>query len=370
MATTVLKPLHIDLKARMVEFAGFEMPVMYTDISSEHEAVRTTAGVFDLSHMGRVRFRCPKALALVQRLQTYDAENLEPGRVRYALLLTPEGTVLDDILIYREQQGFLFVINAGNREADLAVIRREAAAIGAEVIDDSDTLAMVAVQGPKAAEVVTRLGLSAALALKYYNCMDVGSDFGLLTVSRTGYTGEDGFEFIVPAERARELFVAALEAGKDLGVRPCGLGCRDTLRLEAGMPLYGHEMDLSVNPYEAGLDYALRSKSNYIGSEAIQRLGANPPQRKTVALFVDGPSIPRQGSEVLAGEQIVGVVCSGTRSPTLGRNIATARIDAATLASGTPLKVRTRRHEGAATLTELPFYSRKRSKPVGSERKA
>jgi aminomethyltransferase len=368
MATTVLKPLHLELKARMVEFAGFEMPVMYSDISTEHSAVRTAAGVFDLSHMGRVRFRCPKALALVQRLQTYDAENLELGRVRYAMLLTPEGTVLDDILIYREKDGFLFVINAGNREADLEVIRREAAALGAEVVDDSDRLAMVAVQGPKAAEVIKLLGLEAVLALKYYTCMDVESRYGTLTVSRTGYTGEDGFEFIVPAEHARELFVAAMEAGKEFGVRPCGLGCRDTLRLEAGMPLYGHEMDRSVNPFEAGLEYALRSKAKYIGSEAISRMAASPPARKTVALFVDGPIIPRQGSEILAGDTVVGVVCSGTRSPTLGRNIATARIDAQVLAAGTPLKVRTRRHEGAATLTQLPFYSRKRSKPVGAER--
>ena len=361
MQKTVLNALHAALGARLVEFAGFEMPVLYTDITSEHQTVRQAVGVFDLSHMGRVRFTGPKALALASRVQTFDAAGMLQGRVRYALMLTPEGTVMDDILISREQDGFLLVINAGNRAADLEVIHAEAARIGATVRDDSEALAMVALQGPNAATLMERLGLGFATALKYYTFADGPSDFGALTISRTGYTGEDGFEILVPRDNANTLFRAALDAGADLGARPCGLGCRDTLRLEAGMPLYGHEMDRTVNPFEAALDHALRSKEDYIGSARIAAFAKTPPKQRLQALFVDGPQIPRQGHEIVADGQVVGVVCSGTRSPTLGRNIATARIDTSVLDSGVALRVRIRRNEAAAELTQLPFYSRKRA---------
>ncbi|MSR73943.1 MAG: glycine cleavage system aminomethyltransferase GcvT [Planctomycetes bacterium] len=361
MQKTVLNSLHAELGARLVEFAGFEMPVLYQDITAEHQTVRNAVGVFDLSHMGRVRFTGPRAMALANRVQTFDAESMQLGRVRYALMLTPEGTVLDDILISRETDGFLLVINAGNRSADLEVIHAEAKRLGATVRDDSEDIAMVALQGPNAATLMQRLGLGFATSLKYYCFVDGPSDFGNLTVSRTGYTGEDGFEILVPRDHACALFKAALQAGEDLGARPCGLGCRDTLRLEAGMPLYGHEMDLTVNPFEAALDHALRSKADYIGSPRIAALSQSAPMRRLCALFVDGPQIPRQGHEIVAGGQVVGVVCSGTRSPTLGRNIATARIDSAVLDADAALSVRIRRNEVGAQKTILPFYSRKRA---------
>ena len=391
-----LSSRHLELGARMTTFGGWNMPLMYEDISTEHAAVRSAAGLFDLCHMGRVRFRGADATALANRVQTNDAEAIPEGRTRYALVLDEHGGIVDDVLISRESGGFLLVVNAGNREADLRAF--EAASRGLDVIvrDDTAETAMLAIQGPAAEAVMVALGLADAAELRYYRFRVIDSPWGSLLVSRTGYTGEDGFEIILPVGEAAAFHRAALEAGAPLGLRPCGLGCRDTLRLEAGMPLHGHEIGPEVTPLEANLEFGIRWNHDFTGRDALERQRAAGVPRTLLGMHVDGPRIPRAGCPVLvtfpdhriarhmappltavssslfdmgraAGNLLIrivdgepaGTVCSGTRSPTLGLNLATALVDRSRGAGEGSIEIDIRGHRVPARRVPLPFYKRK-----------
>lgn len=358
MKTTPLRDDHLRLGARLVPFGGYEMPVAYADIESEHRAVREAAGLFDLCHMGRIRLRGPGGDALLGRALTFDTRRLEEGQTRYALLLNDGGGIIDDVLVSREAGGLLLVVNASNRERDLARLREFSADLRPDLADDTEREAMVAIQGPRSPAILEALGLPRASGLKYYRFAQEDWDGCPVIVSRTGYTGETGFEILLPAGEASRFWNLALEAGRPLGLLPCGLGARDTLRLEAGMPLHGHEIGEDVNPLEAGLDFALRSGLPYAGRDAIERVRAEGPARRLIGLLVEGPRIPRQGCEVLLGGAPAGEVASGTRSPTLGTNIATALVAASASAAGR-FEVAIRRTTAPAIRVPLPFYKRK-----------
>ncbi len=358
MKTTPFHHIHQRLSARLVEFGGYEMPVLYKDITTEHHAVRQKAGLFDLSHMGRVRFKGPDALKLATIVQSQDAAGIMPGRTRYALLLAPDGGILDDILISREEDGFLLVINAGNRATDLAFFHEHAARLNVSVIDDSERISMVAVQGPKAVEILARFGLKGHDEIKYYRFATLPSVVGPILVSRTGYTGEDGFELLVDSRRADDVWSGLTAAGEPSGLIPCGLGCRDTLRLEAGMPLYGHEIDRNTNPYEAHLTFGVSETAPSLGASALAEIRKNGAKRTLIGLTSDGPRIPRQGCAVHSRGKAVGAICSGTRSPTLSKNIATAMIEASADVADGALTIDIRGDHVRATRIPMPFYTR------------
>jgi aminomethyltransferase len=284
--------------------------------------------------------------------------DLAVGRTRYALLCRQDGTTLDDILISREENGFLLVINAGNRDADLEFFRENAKGLDVTITDDSERLAMLAVQGPKGRDVVTAFGLVGVDQIRYYRFATLPHALGPILVSRTGYTGEDGFELLFDATKANAAWDGLMAAGEAHGMIPCGLGSRDTLRLEAGMPLYGHELDRTTNPYEANLAFAVSETSPSLGAAALSAVRARGPVRRIVGLVTDGPRIPRQGCRVFADGRDVGDVRSGTLSPTLGKNIATAMVEARAADAGA-LTVDIRGHRVDATRTPMPFYVRK-----------
>lgn len=360
MKTTPLHDAHRDLGGSLVPFGGWDMPVTYSDIRTEHEAVRQRAGLFDISHMGRVRFRGPDADTLAGRCQTFDTRDLPVGRVRYSLILNEDGGIIDDVLLSRESDDtLLFVVNAGNREVDLDVFKSLAEGLDVEVVDDSERQSMIAVQGPNAPLVLEAMGIAGAADLKYYRFGTFESPFGSVIVSRTGYTGEIGFEIIVSSKKVVDAWQSALAQGAPHGLIPCGLGARDTLRLEAGMPLHGQEIDTDVNPYEAGLDFAVRSDLDYVGKAALDKVRAEGPARALIGLVVAGPRIARNGSTVLVDGAEVGDVRSGTLSPTLGANIATALVEARAQ-NAERFSVRIRRHEASARRTPMPFYRRQK----------
>lgn len=339
--------------AKTVDFHGWEMPVQFAGIGPEHQVVRTAAGVFDLGHMGRLRVSGAGALGFLERVVCRTLADLKPGRIRYGLVLADDGTVEDDVLVSREQGGtWHVVVNASNREKLLGIWLPT---LPADVrIDDlTASEAMIAVQGPKAASLLAGLGLDGT-ALGYYAFGDVSWKGTTVRLSRTGYTGEDGFECFVTVARSQELWQAVVAAG---GV-PCGLGCRDTLRLEAGMPLYGNELDRTVTPVEAGLSFALNKAGGYRGAEAIARQLAGGPAKKLVGLRCREKRVPRHGYPVLSAGAAVGVVTSGTLSPTLGQAIGMAYVPAALAAVGTVVQIDIRGTPIDAEVVPLPFYKR------------
>ncbi|MCI0651880.1 MAG: glycine cleavage system aminomethyltransferase GcvT [Planctomycetes bacterium] len=368
MKKTVLNSVHRDLGARLVEFGGFEMPVQYASIVEEHLAVRRGAGLFDLCHMGRFEIRGRDAVRAVDAIVTNDVARMDSGQIRYALVLNEQGGVRDDVLVYRMPDSVLLVVNAGNREKLLPWFREHLRAHAVEFRDRSEEIAMIAVQGPGAedllAPLVTTSWVPALRKLGYYRMSDakvgVGGKVYDGWVSRTGYTGEDGFELYVPSAEACTLW-SALEEHAGQKLRPCGLGARDTLRLEAAMPLYGHELDETANPLEAGLEFGIKLEkpNGFIGCEALRRSKEAGLQRKLAGFRVDGKRVARQGMPVFAGGKEVGIVTSGAPSPTLGANIALAYVERG-LSESAALEVDVRGTRAALAWTPLPFYSRKR----------
>lgn len=365
MKSTVLHATHRQLGARMVPFAGWDMPVQYSGILDEIAAVRQRAGLFDLGHMGRVFVRGPNAEALLQRVQCNDASQIQPGQIRYSMFLQEDGGILDDILVYRDPDGdgFFLVVNASNCDQDLALLRAAAERFDAVAVEDAtDRLGMFAIQGPLAQQVTQALADDDLGPLKYYRWMRARVAGIDLHLSRTGYTGEDGFEFYVPAARTGDLWQAVHEAGKPHGVVPCGLGARDTLRLEAGMPLYGHEIDTGTNPLEANLGFAVKLTHDFVGRAALERYKAAPGSgaRTLVGLTSSSKRVPRQGYPVFDRERELGPIRSGALSPTLDTNIATAYVPVALAQPGTELSFAVRDKREPATVTALPFYKRAR----------
>ncbi len=355
---TPLYDCHVELGARLVEFAGWEMPVQYTGVIDEHRAVRTAAGIFDVSHMGEVRVRGAGAEGFLQRLTPNDVGKLAPGRAHYSGLLTDRGTYIDDLLIYRlAADDFLVVVNASNAPHDFEWIASRANG-QAEVVDESNRWALIALQGPKAKEILEPLSPGAS-ALRYYGFRQGQVDGRPALISRTGYTGEDGFELYVAPEDAPALWRRFLDAGAS----PAGLGARDTLRLEAAMALYGHEIDETTTPWEAGLDWVVKlDKGDFLGREALAAQKASGVPRKLVGFEVDGRGIARQGHAVLSAEggERVGAVTSGTWSPTFEKALGLAYVPPELAAPGTPLALDVRGRQLAARVVETPFYRRAR----------
>ncbi len=360
---TPLYEIHLALGARMVPFAGWEMPVQYHSILDEHRTVRSAVGLFDLSHMGELHVSGPQGLDFLRHAVISDPGALAPGQAQYSMLCTADGGIVDDLIIYRVDDGYLVVCNAANREADVAHLRGLLASTGMDaVLDDrSDRTALVAPQGPRAAELLKTLTDADIDGLGYYHCTP-GVVAGIAClIARTGYTGEDGFELFCDPADAANLWHAVHDAGAPFGLKPCGLGSRDTLRLEAGMPLYGNELDRGTNPYEANMGRVVKlGKGPFHGSEALRRIHDAGPERRLVGLVMRDNAIPRHGYPVRCDGVEVGMVTSGTASATLGEKIAMAYLPVGRATIGAEVEVVIRERPYRAEQVALPFYRRPR----------
>ncbi len=360
---TPLHGWHHTHGGRLVEFGGWSMPVQYSTIIDEHKAVRERAGLFDISHMGRLDFAGPDVVPWLDKATTNRVARLEPGKIQYSLMVDEHGGVIDDILVYRLPGGsYSIVCNASNRLQVVAQLEKLLAGFDAKLLDRTTVTAMIAVQGPAALAIAQRHIDASLTDLPYYGCT-TGTMLGVdVLISRTGYTGEDGFEIILPEAKAEAAWGVLMDAGRVFGLQPCGLGSRDTLRFEAAMPLYGHEMDATVHPYAAGLGWAVKlDKGNFVGRDALRKHKADPG-RNRVGLALGGKRIARQGYPVRLGTgpdaPVVGVVTSGTFSPTLNKSLAMALIQADLARPDTELVVDVRGNLESARVVPLPFYRR------------
>ncbi len=355
--------------AKMVEFNGWEMPVEYPSaggIMAEHNAVRTGVGIFDVSHMGDIRLAGPQALAAVQHISMNDASRLAVGQAQYSALLYPQGTFVDDVVVHRlGEDEYLLVINAGTREKDFNWVRDHTRQFDCAVENLSDDFTQIAIQGPKAVNLLQKLTDADLSAVKFY-WVTRGTVCGLKNtlIARTGYAGEDGFEIYIPSDEATSARVwnEILEAGKEFGVVPCGLGARNTLRLEARLPLYGHEISDTINVWEAGLGrFCKMEKPDFIGRAALERAKAEGTKRELVGLEMLDRGIARDGYKVLdlAGREI-GYITSGSPAPFLKKNIALAYVPIEFVPLGTELKVEIRGQGVKAQVVPTPFYRKPR----------
>ena len=357
---TPLYDVHVSGGGRMVPFAGYLLPVQYEGVIAEHNAVRTAAGIFDVSHMGEIMYEGPDALLNLERVMSNDFSKMENGCVKYSLILNDEGGVKDDVLVYKYgPEKFLAVVNAANRGKDFEWLASRASD-DVLVKDLSGDFAQIALQGPKSRDILSNITREADIPEKYYTFTDRAAVAGVeCMVSRTGYTGESGYELYARPEDVCTLWRALLEAGRGFGLRPAGLGARDTLRLEAGMPLYGHEMDEGVTPFEAGLGFGVKmAKEDFIGKAALER--RREPKRVRAGLKVTGRGIVRENETVRIGDGIIGRTTSGTHAPYLKRPIAMASVDASRSAVGTKVVCDVRGKEIEAEITPLPFYTAKK----------
>jgi aminomethyltransferase len=360
--TPLQTPLHDWHQAhggRLVEFGGWSMPVQYTTITAEHAAVRERVGLFDISHMGRLTFDGPGVLDWLERVTTNHVAKLADLQIQYSLMANEKGGVIDDILVYRQPFAYLVVCNASNRERVVGQLDRLRAGAEGNFADRTLNTAMIAVQGPRAIETLQPLFDQPLDPVRYYH-MTMGRLMGGVNavVSRTGYTGEDGFEVIVGASAAVAVWNALFESGKPYGIVPCGLGARDTLRLEAAMALYGHELTDSIDPFSAGVGWAVKlDKGEFVGRDALKTLKGHPRLRR-IGLELDGKRIARQGAAVLAGGHTVGEVTSGTYSPTLQISIAMALVEPTAAGARDALEVDIRGNREPARIVKLPFYKR------------
>lgn len=346
----------------MVPFAGWAMPVQFEGIIKEHHAVRQAAGIFDVCHMGELEVSGPGAAAALDRIVTNAVRELDVGRALYTVACNERGTILDDLIVYRRAaERFLVVCNASNRDKMVSHFR-EALRDEAALQDRSDETALVALQGPQAAAILRAAGAAREVTeLSSFHLVDADVGGARATIARTGYTGEDGFELFTGVDDAAPLFRALLEAGEAHGLKPAGLGARDTLRLEARLSLYGNEIDESTHPYEAGLGWVVKlDKGDFIGRDALQQIKADGWERKLVGFEMTGRGIGRHGYPILdaAGTQEIGVVTSGAPSPTLGKNIGLGYVPKTHADVGTALQIRIRSKLVEAQVVRLPFYKR------------
>jgi aminomethyltransferase len=370
---TALHSVHRRLGAKMVEFSGWDMPVEYSGptgggIIAEHLAVRTGAGIFDVSHMGDIRLAGPQALAAVQHISMNDAARLAIGQAQYSALLYPQGTFVDDVIVHRlgkdkDQDEYLLVINAGTREKDFNWVRDTTREFDCQVENLSDDFTQIAIQGPKGVDLLQKLTDTDLAAVKFY-WVTRGTVCGLkeTLIARTGYTGEDGFEIYVPSEEqtSARVWNAVLEAGREFGAIPCGLGARNTLRLESKLPLYGHEISDTLNVWEAGLDrFCKMEKPEFIGRAALEKAKAEPLKRTLVGLEMTDRGIARDGYKVWneSGSEI-GYVTSGSYAPFLKKNIALAYVPPEYAVLGSTVKVEIRGHGVKAQVVPTPFYKK------------
>ena len=364
---TALDALHRSLGATMTDFAGWDMPLRYGSERDEHLAVRTKAGLFDLSHMGEITVTGPDAARLLNYALVGNIASVGVGRARYTMICQADGGILDDLIVYRlADTEYMVVANASNAQIVLDSLVERAEGFDAVVRDDRDAYALLAVQGPESPGILASLTDADLDGLKYYAGLP-GTVAGVpALIARTGYTGEDGFELFVAPGDAEKLWEALTEAGAAAGLIPCGLSCRDTLRLEAGMPLYGHELSTSLTPFDAGLGRVVKFEKDgdFVGRTALtaaaERAAAQPP-RVLVGLVAEGRRVPRAGYSVVADGRVIGEITSGAPSPTLGRPIAMAYVDAAHSAPGTAgVGVDIRGSHEPYEVVALPFYKRQK----------
>jgi aminomethyltransferase len=368
MKKTVLNEIHKQLGARMVEFGGWEMPVLYTGVIAEHKAVREKAGLFDVSHMGEIEISGPEALEITQKATCNDVAKLKDGDCQYSAFLTEQGTFVDDIIVNRiDQNRFLICVNASNADKDFEWVRRLATS-GTKIENVSDDYFQIAIQGPEAEKIVAAAYPQTTLPSKPFTFVQTTLSGGPVLIARTGYTGEDGFEIYGKPEKAATVWKLLMEQG----AVPCGLGARDTLRLEAALPLYGHEIDDKTNPYEAGLAWIVKmDKGNFIGRDALLKIAEKEPAKSLVGLEMREPGIARQGCKIYSensmgvsgGEQdlhLTGTVVSGTKSPTLDRAIALGYVERKFSPLGTKIWIDIHNKKREAVIVPKPFYKRKR----------
>jgi aminomethyltransferase len=359
LRVTPLTSIHRALGAKMVDFGGWEMPVQYSGILEEHRAVRTGVGVFDVSHMGEIEIHGPRAAALVDFVTTNAIAKMKAGQTRYSALLYAHGGFVDDILVHKvAEDSFFLCVNAANQEKDFEHIR-SANRFDARVEFSSPRFAQIAIQGPRAQATLQKLTATDLGAIRYYGFVD-GEACGVpARIARTGYTGEDGFEIYIAPEEAERIWGEAMAAGAEFGVKPCGLGARNTLRLEAGMALYGHEIDASISPLEAGLDWIVKfDKGEFIGRKALLERKQAGIRRKLAGFEMRGRGIAREGYEVWLDGAPAGWVTSGSPSPTLNRNIGFCYLPAADAQPGRPIQAIVRNQPVDAVTVETPFYKR------------
>lgn len=357
---TPLYEKHVEAKGKIVPFGGYLLPVQYpTGTITEHMAVRTKAGLFDVSHMGELFLRGPDALKNLQILMTNQIAGMKDGQARYSPMCNEQGGVIDDLLVYRmREDSYLLVVNASNQEKDAKWV--ESHLTGDVAFENaSSRIGQLALQGPNAPAILEKLAAKEDIPQKYYTFVEKGSVGGIpCLISRTGYTGELGYELYCDQAEVSRLWDIVLEAGQEYGLIPCGLGARDTLRLEAAMPLYGHEMDETISPLEADLGFAVKlsKEEDFIGKQALIQAGA--PTRRRVGLAITGRGIAREHSDVYIGETKVGWVTSGTHCPYLKRAVAMAMLEAGYTEVGTKVEVDIRGKRVAAEVIPLPFYKR------------
>jgi aminomethyltransferase len=361
---TALNSVHRKLGAKMVDFNGWDMPVEYSGIIAEHLAVRTGVGIFDVSHMGDIRLAGPEALAAVQHISMNDASRLAIGQAQYSALLYPQGTFVDDVIVHRlGEEEYLLVINAGTREKDFNWVRENTRQFNSQVENLSDNFTQIAIQGPKGVDLLQKLTDADLPSVKFY-WVTHGMVCGLknIVIARTGYTGEDGFEIYVPSDEptGARVWNEVLEAGKEFGAIPCGLGARNTLRLEAKLPLYGHEISDTISVWEAGLDrFCKMEKQEFIGRESLAKAKASVTSRTLVGMEMIDRGIARDGYKVLdsTGTEI-GYVSSGSYAPFLKKNVALAYVPPESSAVGSELQVEIRGAGVKAKVVPTPFYKR------------
>lgn len=359
MKRTPLYERHKELGAKTVEFGGWEMPVQYSGIVDEHLATRNAAGLFDISHMGQIEVRGSNALAFLQSIATQDVASIPKGFANYSLLCYPDGGIVDDIFIYHLPDYYLVVVNASNTDKDFAWMQQHVDRFAVELENVSSETTMLALQGPHAETILGRVTDVDVEGLPFHG-VTIGKFFGDVPaiIARTGYTGEDGFELFFGSEHATRVWDGLLEAGRPDGLKPVGLGARDSLRFEPKLALYGHEISESVNPYEAGLGWVVKlDKGPFVGREALQQIKASGPRRRLVGLEMVGRGIARAGYRVITpeGEQ-AGEVTSGMPAPSIGKNLALALVRSEVAKVGTELDVLIRDKPVRAKVVKTPFY--------------
>jgi aminomethyltransferase len=363
MKSIPLRQKHADLGASFTDFGGWEMPVRYSSDLAEHEAVRTKAGLFDISQMGEIFIEGKDAASFLDYALVGAASEIGVGRAKYSLICNEAGGILDDLIVYRlAETSFLVVANASNKDVVFQAFKARLAGFDTDVRDESDSWVLLAIQGPKSVEILSTITSAPLSELKYYAISEAKiADVDCL-LARTGYTGEDGFEIYIPVAAAEKVFDALMVAGSKFDLMPTGLACRDTLRLEAGMPLYGHEMNEDVNPYQAGFGKVVRldKPGDFVGKAALAKLSASKPSKVLVGLIGEGKRAARADYKIFTegSDKAVGVITSGALSPTLGYPVAMGYVKADYAKAGTVLEVDIRGNRLPMTVAKLPFYTR------------
>lgn len=360
MKNTALSKTHESLGAKMVPFAGFNMPVSYEGVTVEHETVRNGVGVFDVSHMGEFLISGPKALELIQKVSSNDAAKLTVGKAQYSCLPNESGGIVDDLIIYKlKEEQYLLVVNASNIEKDWSHISNYNEPIGADMRDISEDYSLLAIQGPKAVEAMQSLTSVNLAEIKFYN-FKVADFAGIehVIISATGYTGSGGFEIYCKNTDVKQIWEKVFEAGADFGIRPIGLAARDTLRLEMGYCLYGNDINDTTSPFEAGLGWITKFTKDFVNSEALAKEKAHGPERKLVAFELAERGIPRHDYDIVDGQgKNIGIVTSGTMSPSMGKGIGLGYVPTIFSEIGSKIHIQIRKKAVPATIVKLPFYT-------------